>query len=509
MKEKKTVNRVIFIFLFFMVGGCNGFNEKKRNLKKVEEKNYNILLKTEVIQKNEEVTYPYYATPLTYQLNIYEQPDETSQKLGYIRWGNSIKVSPPIKKERRCNWHKLITDGYICAGKKVKISNKPYKTRLLPLPPDLSSPLPYNYVLVREDLTPLYRWIPTPKDIEKEREEEKKLQQLEQQKAQVESSGNDIPLAQTSNEASLNTQIQENETTIEPLQKGKENSEEETKGNGIVATRLNRGFYLSINREEKKRGVSLYQTIKGFYVETSKTFPLKHREFPLGIDLKKEGISLPLAIVTKSKGYLKVAKGEKKIGIFNLTKIERFTKYPLLARLTLGENNYWIIEGGSIINEREIALAIPVTPPQPLINAKKWIEVNLTQQTLIAYEGRIPVFVTVVSTGKETKEEYKTPEGIFYIQSKHVTSTMDDVPVDDRPYLIEDVPWTIYFYLNLALHGAFWHSSFGHPRSHGCINLSPPDARWLFYWSEPTLKEGWHGIYTNNKIKGTPVFIHR
>ena len=81
-------------------------------------------------------------------------------------------------------------------------------------------------------------------------------------------------------------------------------------------------------------------------------------------------------------------------------------------------------------------------------------------------------------------------------------------------YSIEDVPWIMYFDGSYALHGAFWHANFGHPMSHGCINLSPADARELFGWTEPHLPDGWHGVFATGPAEkdgqglGTRVVIH-
>jgi lipoprotein-anchoring transpeptidase ErfK/SrfK len=60
-------------------------------------------------------------------------------------------------------------------------------------------------------------------------------------------------------------------------------------------------------------------------------------------------------------------------------------------------------------------------------------------------------------------------------------------------YEVDQVPWTMYYWGSFALHGAYWHDGFGKVRSHGCTNIPPADARWLFYWSQPELPDGWHG----------------
>ena len=85
---------------------------------------------------------------------------------------------------------------------------------------------------------------------------------------------------------------------------------------------------------------------------------------------------------------------------------------------------------------------------------------------------------------------------------------MDDDSASDGPYSIQDVPWIMYFHSGIALHGAFWHSSFGHERSHGCVNLEPYDAKNLFGWVGPRLPDGWHGIHATDANPGTRVIVH-
>jgi hypothetical protein len=66
----------------------------------------------------------------------------------------------------------------------------------------------------------------------------------------------------------------------------------------------------------------------------------------------------------------------------------------------------------------------------------------------------------------------------------------------------------MYFEQSFALHGAFWHTGFGAVHSHGCVNLSPPDARFLYFWSEPRVPAGWHAAYAGPQAPGTRVFVH-
>ena len=114
-----------------------------------------------------------------------------------------------------------------------------------------------------------------------------------------------------------------------------------------------------------------------------------------------------------------------------------------------------------------------------------WIEVNLSRQRLIAWEGRTPVYAVVVSTGTAA---HPTLPGVFAIQSRHRQTRMQG---DD--YDIPDVPYTLYYDGSYAIHGAYWHRRFGTPVSHGCVNVAVNHAQWLFHWARI----------------GTPVVVHR
>ena len=77
----------------------------------------------------------------------------------------------------------------------------------------------------------------------------------------------------------------------------------------------------------------------------------------------------------------------------------------------------------------------------------------------------------------------------------------------DGPYSIEDVPYVMYFHGAYALHSAFWHDRFGHTKSHGCVNVAPLDARWLFRWTGPHLEAGWHGAFPTEANPAAWVII--
>jgi LysM repeat protein len=105
----------------------------------------------------------------------------------------------------------------------------------------------------------------------------------------------------------------------------------------------------------------------------------------------------------------------------------------------------------------------------------RWIDVDLSAQRLTAYQGSTAVRSTLVSTGLPRTP---TPTGQFRIYVKYVSTTMAG-----PGYYLTNVPYTMYFYRGYGLHGTYWHSNFGHPMSHGCINLPTPEAQWLFNWA--------------------------
>jgi lipoprotein-anchoring transpeptidase ErfK/SrfK len=152
----------------------------------------------------------------------------------------------------------------------------------------------------------------------------------------------------------------------------------------------------------------------------------------------------------------------------------------------------------------------PITPEIPL--EKKRIEVNLTMQTLMAYEDGTEVLKTTISSGLPSGPKHaglstKTPQGEFRIMEKDPAKHMGNgnLFADADDYELPGVPWTCFFTAQgHAFHGTYWHQNFGTPMSHGCINMRTEDAKWLFRWALPKHEIG---KYTNRGY-GTLVEIH-
>ncbi|RJR23787.1 L,D-transpeptidase [Candidatus Microgenomates bacterium] len=141
----------------------------------------------------------------------------------------------------------------------------------------------------------------------------------------------------------------------------------------------------------------------------------------------------------------------------------------------------------------------------------KRIEVDLTNQRLYAYEGESQVHNFLVSTGKFNR----TPTGRFKIWIKlRYTKMSGGSKALGTYYYLPNVPYVMYFYNDkypqhqgYGIHGTYWHNNFGHPMSHGCINLKTSDAEKLYYWAKPDLN-GKSSIRSTEENPGTEVIIY-
>ncbi len=131
----------------------------------------------------------------------------------------------------------------------------------------------------------------------------------------------------------------------------------------------------------------------------------------------------------------------------------------------------------------ELRVPSVATRPVEAAPGERWIDVDTESETLSVYDGDQLRFVTLVSTGQGRPGSHlSTPRGVFRINYKAPAATMDNL--DEGPgqpaYSFEEVPWVQYFHKDVALHGAYWHSRFGHAVSHGCVNLTPADAQRVY-----------------------------
>jgi len=143
---------------------------------------------------------------------------------------------------------------------------------------------------------------------------------------------------------------------------------------------------------------------------------------------------------------------------------------------------------------------------------EKWVEVDLSEQKLIAHGGSGIYMETPVSSGKWAP----TPTGEFRVWIKlRYTKMEGGVKGTGTYYYLPNVPYVMFFgndkvpgWRGYSLHGTYWHNNFGNPMSHGCVNLPTPAAEKLYYWINPVLLDGVKSVRSTEENPGTRILIH-
>jgi len=286
-----------------------------------------------------------------------------------------------------------------------------------------------------------------------------------------------------------------------------------------LASRAGSGGPVVVDRMKPKVGYSLIETFlssgRRYGVTSDLTLVPVDRLRPIqgssfhGVEIGKE-IELPFAFVRAP---------DAKYGEYD-ARLHKFrvagpAEYRSAVHLT-GKQQFFHghlhfeVEGGKWLSDQDASRIDPAKRmPAWGKNGEKWLDINVTKQTLVAYDGTKPVYATLISSGEagldDPEHSTATKRGIFRIHTKHLSTTMASDEVGEE-FELRDVPYVQYFEDGYALHGAYWHDRFGVPKSHGCINLAPEDARRLFFFTEPEVPSGWHGRLL--PLKGTVVFVH-
>ncbi len=181
-----------------------------------------------------------------------------------------------------------------------------------------------------------------------------------------------------------------------------------------------------------------------------------------------------------------------------------------VSNMSLAETYYASVDPKMLIGPDLPAIEVePETAPaenlllvhQPATPDEKWIEVNVTTQQITAWEGMTPVFSFTGSTG--------LPETPTVLGKYHIYWKLESTLMVGPDYYLPEVPYTMYFYAGYALHGAYWHDSFGQPMSHGCVNLDTGDAKRLFEWADPVIPPGQTQVVASAANPGTLVVVHK
>ena len=483
-----------------------------------------------------------------------------ARRLGYLRAGAVVPAydRPIPNDDCKEGWFALVGGGYVC-GKAATFVLTDGRVKLAPKQPDLDAGMPYRYGVSLGDETPLYRRVLSVEDrkkfepwlIPKPPEEVAEKADERSDNADPDHPANAAGIASTSSSGNSAT----NGGAEEDPEQGKKRAGpvdagageradagpirlKELRGHGVLVRKMVRGFYLALDRDFKAAHAHWWRTTFGFAVPFDRIMvqpgvTKHHGEWfahgnaaasAAGTAALDGGTEDRVALGADGGAALAGAVGFVTVGYAHKVEVKDDGKAAwgaeLPRRTALMLTGKTVTPQGSIYEETtdgywvrpsDVTLARPQTPRDLGVN-EKWIDVDLTRQALVAFEGKKPVFGTLISSGRrnlqDKEHDFPTPTGTYWIREKHVTTTMDGDVASDGPYSIEDVPWVMYFNGSYALHGAFWHDQFGNKRSHGCVNMAPEDARSIFAWSDPPLPEGWHGVFAKDERAGTRIVIH-
>ncbi len=180
--------------------------------------------------------------------------------------------------------------------------------------------------------------------------------------------------------------------------------------------------------------------------------------------------------------------------------LEYHAMLPLTGRFrTLNPLKYWALDQDRWVRHRDVTVVQKRNNfPDFATGDRKWIDVSVVTGTAVLYEGHRPLFVTLVSVGRDRlgdpKQAAVTALGDFEVVAKHVTARkLDPKKVEDN-FHVYDVPWAIELSSGQYLHAAYWHDRFGIETGPGTVEFSPADGQRVWQWIEPAVPDGWHGV---------------
>lgn len=449
---------------------------------------------------------------------VFAEPRPDAQRLGYLRLGASVVLRTGDAGHSGCahGWYGVHPRGFVCIDENATLDiNDPVVAAMRERAPHIDRKLPYIYGTVRRP-GPVYQRVPTVEEVKAEESDfpsrfERWLKSPGESGA---SYGQRIWLAEHGAEIDPSDAWSKRLSDTLPvfLQQGR--FPPRIAGEGtitpakLVSNNMSPHVGYSILETFLSEGRRYGLTTKFEIVPTDRLRPIQGSDFH-GYRIPQD-IDFPFAIVRQpGASFFSFDPTTKKVKAAGLAPYRAAIKLTGKQSFFRGRLHYET-EQGQWLSDRDASRLDPVKKmPAWGTNGEKWIDINVTKQTLALYEGTKAVYVTLVSTGEaglsDPEKSTATKRGIYRVHTKHITATMDSDVVGEE-FELRDVPYVQYFEANYALHGAYWHDRFGIPKSHGCINLAPEDARRIFFWTEPVVPDGWHGALL--PLKGTILFVH-
>ncbi len=426
---------------------------------------------------------------------VFAEPRWSSRRIGYLRAGSVVQRRSKPAGWSSCpeGWYRIEPKGYVCAGQTATLDwNHPVVGASAKRPG--KEGLPYVYAMGRFPPPPLYTRLPTAA------QQQKAEPDLANVLRKATALAKDASFVAPPEPDPIPAFLEANKM-LPGLTNVFRSADSVTAGRARVRS----GFALlgTYDHEGRKFGMTTDLTL----IPLDRVRMVKPSAFH-GIRLD-DSVSLPVAFVRSKHatrftisetGALKRAEPIAHREAVPVT--DTFKKVNGVLYVQAKDGSY--LHADQIVKIDRFKKA-----PAWAAAGRKWVDVSILRQALVAYEGEKPVYATLVSTGADgigdPKKTHSTIQGAFLIHTKHTTVTMDGDQVGDE-FDFRDVPFVQYFTEGFALHAAYWHDEFGTPRSHGCVNLAPIDAKWLFGWTDPVVPEGWHAALTLKR--GTLVYTH-
>ncbi|HTM43831.1 MAG TPA: L,D-transpeptidase [Polyangiaceae bacterium] len=263
--------------------------------------------------------------------------------------------------------------------------------------------------------------------------------------------------------------------------------------------------------DEEKKPLHLAMMTDGRFIDTNELEAARLSEFK-GITLD-EAQSLPVAFVVK-----------RGVNAWQLDKDDPRKAQDLSFHYkvaldgksrTVQKERFWAIPGGKWIRQKDVTVIQSRSDfPDFVQDGTHWVDISVLAGTAVMYEGKRPVYATLVSVGEDRMGDPNaaaaTIRGDFPITFKHITAVGTDARRFADGVEMHDVPWALELSSGQWLHGAYWHDRFGLGHGPGNIQFSPYDAAHLWHWAGPALPQGWHGIADDRPdAQRTMVSIHK
>jgi hypothetical protein len=449
---------------------------------------------------------------------IYDAPSEGSARIGYLRAGAFASVDAAPAGNAGCadGWYAVRPRGFLCAGASATFDEQdPIVSALASRAPNHRRKLPYIYGTVRKP-GPVYARLPSEDELRHSEPgiDERMERWLEADGEVGASYAQFVWLGSDRAPPDPGEVWRTRRTDAVPafLASGGSapNIERKPRESGqlvVSKTRPKVGYSFTDTFlwEGRRYGVTPDLEI----LPTDRLRPIQGSDFH-GVEIGK-GVEFPIALVREPGArYVVFQRAGNKLLEGAVAPYREAV--PLTGRQQFFHDVlHFETKDGKWLSDRDASRLDPVKKvPGWASKGEKWIDVNITKQTLVLYDGVRPVYATLVSSGEAGLEDSKkttaTKRGIFRVHAKHIATTMASDEVGEE-FELRDVPYVEYFDDDgHAIHGAYWHDKFGIPKSHGCINLAPEDARRVFYFTEPAVPAHWHAAM--DALHGTIVFIH-